>query len=157
LAVKSFHITLRLSAAFCLLAGMLLVVGWQGMRHLQEFNAQIQSVVYDHWKKEQLSHEAFRLSDDNSRITLQVFLTDDQDQIKQLLSERAANTDRISELIGLIEPGLKSEEEKRLFGAVLATRAPYLASYQQALSLLVTDHQPDAARTIMMEVVQPGL
>jgi len=136
---------------------MLLVVGWQGVRHLREFNAQIQKVVYGHWEKEQLAHEAFRLTDDNSRITLQVFLVDDEEEVNQLLATRAANSKRISELIGVIGPGLNSEEEKRLFGAVLAARTPYLESYEKAFSMLVADHNREGARRMVMDIVRPRL
>jgi signal transduction histidine kinase/DNA-binding response OmpR family regulator len=155
--VKPFNIIFRLSAAFCLLAAMLFIVGWQGIRHLRQFNVQIQSVVYDHWKKEQLSHEAFRLSDENSRITLQVFLIEDQNEITQLLALRAANTERISELVQLIEPRLKTDEEKRLLGAVLAARTPYVESYEHALSLLTTGNNHDEARKMMVDLVRPKL
>lgn len=155
--MKPFNVTLRLSAAFCLLALMLLIVGWQGIHHLEQAHTQIQSVVYAHWKKEQLSHEAFRLSDENSRITLEVFLIEDQSEIKQLLIERAANTDHISELVRIIKPGLKSEEENRLFDYVLTTRTTYVECYTQALSLLVNDNKRDDALKMMMDIVRPRL
>ena len=77
---------------------MLFVVGWRGISHLRQLNEQMQNTVGDQWKEVRLSHEAFHLSDLNSRITLLIFLVDDQDDLKRLLAERAANTERISEV-----------------------------------------------------------
>ena len=57
-------IAFRLAVSFCLLAAVLLAVGWQGVSHLRQLNAQIQHLVDDQWKKVQLAHEAYHLSDE---------------------------------------------------------------------------------------------
>jgi len=149
-------LTLRLVAAFCLLASALLVVGWQGYSHLYQLNAQMQATVGKRLKVVQLSHQALHLSELNSRITLTLFFLDDQDEIKRLLAEREANTESISRLIGILGPGLDPSGEQ-LFATVKATRTPYIESYQRALSLLLTDHKPDEARNMMLDVVRPKL
>lgn len=154
--MKARDITLRLAASFCLLAAVLLVVGWQGVSRLRQLNAQMQNIVGNQWKEVQLSHEAFHLSELNSRITLTVFFLDDPREIKQLLAERAANTNRISDLMSNLEPRL-DPDESRLFATVKATRTPYVESYQQALSLLLTENKRDAARKMMVDVVRPKL
>jgi signal transduction histidine kinase len=154
--MNRFDILFRLSASFCLLAAVLIVVGWRGIIHLHQLDTQMQSLVGDEWKEVRLSHEALHLSDVNSRITLLIFLLDDQDEIKRLLAQRAANTERISELIRTLEPRL-DPGERQLFAVVEATRTPYVESYQQALSLLLTEHKPDEARKMMVEVVRPNL
>jgi len=155
--MKPLDIKLRLAASFCLLAAVLFVVGWQGINHLRQLNAQMQNVVGEEWKKVQLSHKAFRLSDQNSRIVFSIFMLDDQDEIKQLLVQRAANTERISELVSEIELGVGSGKEKELFAVVQSKRTPYVESYKQALSLLLTEHKRDEARKMMVDVVRPNL
>jgi PAS domain S-box-containing protein len=84
-------------------------------------------------------------------------LFDDPDEIKRLLVQRAANTERISELIRAIEPRLETEEEKRLLAAVEATRKPYVESYMQALAKLLDEHQRDEARKMMVGVTLPRI
>jgi PAS domain S-box-containing protein len=154
--MKLSNITFRLAASFCLLAVVLSVVGWQGVGHLRQLNAQMQRTVGERWKEVQLSHEALRLSELNSRITLTIFLLDNPDEIKRLLAEREANTERISVLLRDLEPRLDPEEQ-RLFAPVKAARTPYVESYQKALSLLLTEQKPDDARKMMMEDVRPKL
>src|ERR1019366_5674571 len=155
--MKPLNITFHLAAAFCLLAAALLVVGWRGNSHLRQLNAQTQNIFDDQWKQEQLSQEAFHLSDLNSRIILLVFLVDDQDEIKQLLVQRAANTQRITDLARAIELRLETEDEKQLFAIVKATRTPYVESYQRALALLLTEQKRDEARKMMVDIVRPNL
>ena len=157
ISMKHLTTTFLLSVSFCLLLAVLSIVGWQGVRHLQRFDEEIQGTISDHWQTEHLTQEAFRLSGENSRVTLQVFLVENQDELKSLLDQRAANTDRIFKLVRIIEPRLKSEKEKRLFTLVQTTRTPYIESYKQAISLLVTESKPAEGRRMMMEVVRPKL
>lgn len=154
--MKPSHLTRLLTAAFCLLIAVLALVGWRGISHLSLLNTQMQTLVGDEWKELGMSHEAYSLSDQNSRITLLIFLTDDQDEIKRLLAERAATTERISALMQALAPRL-DPDEKQLFDAVEATRTPYVESYQQALWLLVNEHKPAEARKMMVDVVLPKL
>jgi PAS domain S-box-containing protein len=155
--MKPHNTTFRLAAAFCLLAAVLMVVGWQGISRLRQLNAQVQNIVFQQWKEERLANEALGFSDRNSQITLLIFLMDDRNEIKQLLAQRADNTQQITELIGAIEPLLEPGTETGLFAAVKATRTPYVQSYERALALLLTEHQPDEARKMMVDVVRPNM
>ena len=155
--MKRFDVRLRLVTAFCLLAAALFIVGWQGVHHLRQLDREMREVIYDRWSEEQMVNEAFRLSNLNSRITLTIFLLDDQNEIQRLLVQRAANTERISVLIRAIKPRLDTEEEKRLLAAVEAARKPYIESYLQALAKLVDEHRRDEARKMMAEVTLPRI
>ena len=147
----------RLGAAFAVLLAVLAVFGWQSVSRLHQLNAQIQNAVYVRWAEEEQVLEAFRLSNLNNRITLVVFLLDDREQIQQLLAERAANTQRITELVNTIKATLRTEKEKKLLAAVETARKPYIESYLRALSLLLTEHKPDEARQAMIKVTLPLL
>jgi signal transduction histidine kinase/ActR/RegA family two-component response regulator len=117
----------------------------------------MQDITYNRWAEEQQVREAYRLSDQNSRNLLSVFLIDDQDEIKRLLAQCAADSKRISELVRAIEPQLDTEEEKRLLNAVEAARQPYIESYKQALAKLLDEHQREEARKMMVEVSLPRI
>ncbi len=155
--MKSLRLTLRLAVAFCLLAAVLVIVGWQGISHLRQLDAQMQHIIRDRWDEQLLSHQAYRLSSENGQLTWLIFLLDDPAKIQQSLVQRAANSQRITELVQNIEPRLDPGKEKQLFAAVQAARTPYLESYQRALSLLLTEHKREAARQMMVDVVRPSL
>jgi PAS domain S-box-containing protein len=155
--VKRINITLLLVAAFCLLAAVLFIVGWQGIRRLRNQDAQMQNIIYDRWQEGILSNRAYRLSSENSRLTLLIFLTDDRNEIKKLVVQRAANSQSITELAQIIGARLDTDSEKQLFALTQAKRALYIESYQQALSLLLTEHKVADARKMMEDVVQPNL
>ena len=104
--MKRFDVRLRLGATFCLLAAVIIVIGWQGVHHLRYLNREIQDVIYDRWTEEQMVREAYHLSDLNSRITLSIFLIDDQDEIIQ----RRLNDDRTFRIIkNFIDPQTMDE------------------------------------------------
>jgi len=155
--MKPDRITRLLVASFCLLAAVLFFVGWQGISHLRQLHVEMQNSAGDQWYEVQLTHEAFHLSELNSRLTLLIFLLDDPDEIDRLLASRTANTKRISEVMATLEPRLDPGTEIQLFAAVKATRTPYIESYQQALFLLLQKHKRDEARKMMIDVVRPNL
>jgi PAS domain S-box-containing protein len=155
--MRPLNIALRLAAAFFLLAAVLGGVGWQGISHLRQLDAQMKNIIRDRWQEQLLSYQAYRLSAENGQLTWLIFLLDDPDKIQQSLVQRDANYLRITELIHLIEPRLDAGKEKQLFAAVQATRPPYIESYQRALSLLLTEHKRDEARQMMVDVVRPRL
>ncbi len=157
ITVKRQPITLVLTVAFCLLVAMLVLVGWQGVHHLQRLEGRLEATVDNKWQNQLLTHEAFRISDENSRLTLLVFLLDDPTEIARLLEQRSRNTARISELVQAIEPRLRTDQERQLVAAIKATRQPYILSYQRALALLLTEHKRDEARQMMVNTVRPNL
>ena len=146
----------RLGVAFAVLLAVLAVFGWQSVSRLHQLNAQVQNAVYVRWTEEELAREAFRLSNLNSRITLVIFLLDDQEQIQRLLAERATNFQRVTELIQAIKPTLRTEKEKGLLAAVETARKPYVESYLKAMELLLTEHKPDEARRRTDRRTQPA-
>ena len=93
----------------------------------------------------------------NSRITMEVFLLNDKQLIDPLLSQRAENTQKISELVVKLEEQSDSPEEKQVLAAVKGTRMPYVTSYLRALHLLVDEKQHDAARAVMLQETTPAL
>jgi PAS domain S-box-containing protein len=155
--MKTRRVTLKLGAAFALLIGILLGIGWLGLSRMALMNANVQEISDRRWHAVQLSREALRYSALNSRITMQIFLLDDRGEIEPLLEQRAANTAKISELLKQIEAKLESGEERELVAKIWAKRNPYVESYKHALRLLLEENQTAAAREMMAKVVTPNL
>ncbi len=107
--------------------------------------------------KLQLSREALRLSNRNSRITMEIFLVQDRAQTNLLLATRAENTKKITALVAEITSRCESAEERQRLSAVGATRKPYVDSYLRALHLLVDERKRDVAVAVMVNETLPAL
>jgi diguanylate cyclase (GGDEF)-like protein/PAS domain S-box-containing protein len=148
---------MKLGAAFAILIAILIGIGILALSRMDQINAHLDDLLARHWAKLQLAREALMYSNQNSRITMEIFLVDDRNLIDPLLARRAANTQKISELLEKIKSQCDSTDECQLLAAVENTRAAYVTSYLQALKLLVDEKQPQAARTTMVQETTPAL
>ena len=155
--MKNEYIGLRLGIAFSLLIAILVGVGWSGLSRMGRINADLEEIVNKRWAKVQLAREAMNYSSLNNRITMEIFLLKDREEIDPLLVRRAENTERISILVKKIEAQIESEKEKELLAAVNTARWPYVDSYKHALRLLLEEHKPEEAREAMVRVTLPNL
>lgn len=156
--MKRQSISLTLTISFGFLLFVLLGVGWLSLSRMGHINADLEDLVTKRWAKVQFCRVALSYSNLNNRITLEIFLLDSSDQIPSLLKSRAENTDKISALVRRIEElGVEPGKERGLLDAIVAARKPYIASYLQALHLLIDDHKDAQARAAMVEQTLPLL
>lgn len=148
---------MKLGMAFAFLVALLIGIGYLGLSRMNQINANLNDVVGEQWITLHWSREALAYSSRNSRITMEILLLKDRRAIDPLLKSRAENTARISELVTKIESHCDAPEEKQLLAAVKDARTPYVASYLRALHLLLDEHEPDAARALMVEETTPAL
>src|SRR2546427_6979739 len=109
------------------------------------------------YTKVNLPRHGQALSTHTNRLTMQVFLVEDKKEVLSLMLERAANSDRISNLIEKLRTRADSNEEKGLLSAIETMRSPYVDSYKSALRLLTIDNSPDAARAVLVQQALPRL
>ena len=147
----------KLAIPFAILVAIVASIGWLGLNRMDRIDANLEEVLGQRWGKLQLAREALVYSNANSRITMGIFLLDDERLIDPLLAKRAENTQKISELVVQIKSQCDSPEERQLLAAIEATRSPYIASYLRALHLLVEEKQPKAARAVMVQETSPAL
>ena len=148
---------IKLGAAFAILVAILIGIGILGLSRMDQINAHLEDVLGRHWAKLQLAREAVMYSNQNSRITMEIFLVDDKRLIQPLLARRAENTEKISALMEKIKSQCDTTDECQLLAAVETARIPYVTSYLRALHLLVDEKQPQAARAIMVQETSPAL
>ena len=155
--LASGQVAVRLGLAFSLLVALFMVVGDLELRRVDQINADLQDLMSKQWSKLRQSRQAVTYSNRNSRITMQVFLLNDGEQISSLLALRADNTERISTLIAQLDALCQSGEEKLLLAAIKSTRTVYIDSYRRALDLLVAEKKHDPAVAVMAEQATPAL
>ncbi len=143
--------------AFAVLIAMLVGIGQSGLRRMKEIDESLSDITGRRSDKLELSRQALRLSNHNSRITMEIFLVQDRAQTNVLLATRAENTKKISALVAEIASRCESAEERQRLSAVEATRKPYIDSYLRALHLLVDKRERDAAVAVMVNETLPAL
>jgi len=121
--VKREYIAMNLGLAFGLLVAILIGIGFLGLSRMDQINADLEGVLGRRWGRLQLAREALVYSGRNSRLTMEVFLLNDKKLIDPVLSQRAENTQKISELVAKLEEQCDSSEEKQTLAAVLARRS----------------------------------
>jgi diguanylate cyclase (GGDEF)-like protein/PAS domain S-box-containing protein len=146
-----------LGVAFAVLIAMLVGIGQSGLRRMKEIDGSPGDITGRRSDKLQLSREALRLSNRNSRITMEIFLVQDRAQTNLLLATRAENTKKITALVAEITSRCESAEERQRLSAVGATRKPYVDSYLRALHLLVDERKRDVAVAVMVNETLPAL
>ncbi|MGA2000058.1 MAG: diguanylate cyclase [Terriglobales bacterium] len=151
------HVGTKLGLAFGLLIAILIGIGFFALRRIDQTNATLLNVLGERWVKLQLAREALAYSSLNSRITMTIFLLGDQRLADPLLTKRAANTQKITELVSEIEKQCDSPAEKQRIAAVQDARAPYVQSYLRALNLFLDEHKGEAARSVMVQETTPAL
>ena len=142
--------------AFAVLIAMLVGIGQSGLRRMKVIDESLTDITGRRSDKLQLAREALTLSNRNSRITLDIFLVQDEAQTSMLLTTRAENTESISALMAEIASRCESEEEKQRLSAVVRARKPYVDSYLRAIHLLVDGREHDAAAAVMADETLPA-
>ncbi len=145
-----------LGLSFGLLIALLLSVGWLGLYERRHVDADLKN-IQSQSDQVRLSEEALAYSNLNNRITMQIFLINDQTEIQSLLTRRAENSQKISNLIDQLDSIIDSPDEKLLVAAIHEKRTPYLESYKRALQLLVVEHKQAEARAAMVGEALPRL
>jgi two-component system sensor histidine kinase/response regulator len=155
--LKIRQIVLRLGISFSILLLVLIAVGWLGLHQMDRNNARLAEIQGKDWDTLTLAQEALRYSSINSRITLQLFLPQDESQIRALLAVRAENSNKIGEILEKIEPLCDSAQEINLLADIKANRRRYVESYTRALHLQLDEKNAAAATRVLDRETTPEL
>ena len=150
------HLGARVGVSFGLLIAILISIGWVELSQLRRIDADLANMVDQRWQTVQLSRQAQNYSNINSRLTMQVFLVDDEKEVSSLLAQASGNSERISQLIASLRSRVESNDEAELLYAIDKKRTQYTSRYREALRILVEDKQSFAA-TVEMQQVLPLL
>ena len=101
--VRNQNIGVRLGIVFSFLIAVLIGIGWLGLNRMGRIHGDMEKIVKNRWLKVQLAREALNYSALNSRITMEIFLLREQDEIAPLLAHRTENSQKISDLLKVVE------------------------------------------------------
>ncbi len=119
------HLGARVGLSFGLLIAILISIGWVELSQLRRIDADLANMVDQRWQTVQLSRQAQNYSNINSRLTMQVFLVDDEKEVSSLLAQASGNSERISQLIASLRSRVESNDEAELLYAIDKKRTQY--------------------------------
>jgi len=88
--VKNLKIGTRLALGFGVIVAVLMGAGWLNLSRMSQMNASMNLAIGTRWPAVKLSAEALRKVNENSRITLEIFVRSNRREIVQLLAREIA-------------------------------------------------------------------
>jgi diguanylate cyclase (GGDEF)-like protein/PAS domain S-box-containing protein len=146
-----------LGVAFAVLIAILLGIGQLGLRRMQEIDETLGDLTGRQLTNLELARKALMISNDNSRITMEIVLVENKALVASLLATHSENSKEITELVEESESRCESEEEKQLLSSVRRTRQPYVESDLRAIHLLVDEGKREAAEAVVVNETLPAL
>jgi len=143
----------RVYCPHCPLSG----IGQFGLRRMQRIDETLSAITGTKSTDLELARRVLTLSDDNSRITMEIVLVENRRLVEPLLAARSQNSKNITELIEEGESRCKSEKEAQLLSEVQKTRKAYLEGSQRAIHLLIDERKHDEAERVMVNETLPEL
>ncbi len=144
------------AVGFLLLVALVLAIGGFALSQMATLNRNLEALV-DTRTTVVAGRRAMAASSVNNRITMEVLLQHDPARIAALMAARAANSNRISELIVELRERVRGPEQRARLEAVVQRRQPYLESFAHALRLLLDDGDREAARQLVVDETVPYL
>jgi methyl-accepting chemotaxis protein len=151
--MKSLSIGSRLSLSFAVLIALLVGVGWLGLSRITVLHESLEEVASKRWAQVRLSQDAMRRAEENSRITLELFLVQDPAKIDRLLAAQDENRRIITGQMSQLEQALERDKGKSLFADVKTLRARYVESFTRVRALLHQEKRSEAMDLLAREVL----
>jgi diguanylate cyclase (GGDEF)-like protein/PAS domain S-box-containing protein len=134
-----------------------MAIGQLGLRRMQTIDATLSDITGSKSTDLQLARRALMISNDNTRIVMELVLVENRRLVESLLAARSQNSNEISKIIEESESRCNSEKERQVLSEVKRTRKPYLESCQRAIHLLVDERKHDDAERVMISETLPAL
>lgn len=141
-----------LGFAFLVLISLVAGVGYLGLGAMDSLHADARTLTGTRWTDVEMVSEALTYSNQNSRITTQIFMADDFREVHDLLARRSENSTKVSAILQQLQSRAGSDKERALLNAIAEARGEYVATYIHATDLLLEpDHTAEARRRLLQQ------
>jgi len=146
-----------LALSFLVLISIVVGVGFLGLKAMDNLHVDARTIAETQWTDVQMASEALTYSNRNSRINMQIVVSNDQPDINSLLARRTENTAKISALLQQLQARARSAREQELLNAINQARSDYIASYKQATDVSLEQKNVEGARRQLIQTSFPLL
>jgi methyl-accepting chemotaxis protein len=110
-------------------------------------------LVNQDWVKAESVHEIDVTTRSNARLTIELFLTNDKDQIARIRQAMEANRVKVEGMLERLERQADLPEGKALLAKIRERRRDFIASFTATIKLLDSGKRDEAAKQLMGETL----
>lgn len=151
--MKNWSIVTKLFSASALVGLVLIGIVWLSVDRMGRMQATMERVVNSDYQKLKLTYDGARITLENGRVTMQIFLVTDPASKQSLLALNDQIAPKGPELQKKLEPLLTSDREKELFAHVRDARQPYVDARSEAKKLDAEGKHDEAVAVIDTQVM----
>ena len=148
---------MALAFAFLLLTGIIVAVGYLGLRAMEQLHTDAQNIAATEWGDVQLAIQALAYSNQNRQLAVQIAMSTDRRAMEVLVAQQAENHAKIAALIVRLQGRVDSEKEQELLQSVIDTRSRYLKSAERDTDILLRENGREEARQALIGETAPLL
>ncbi|WP_026842630.1 methyl-accepting chemotaxis protein [Citrifermentans bremense] len=149
---SGMRLGVRLGIAFAVILVLMTVVGGYAINRMQVFDKKIELMINDKWPKTVMLNEAKSQANVIARAMRNMILNEDQVEVqkeaKRIEDARAAIDKQLDDLKKIV----RSENGKKLFGAVVEGRVQYVESQKMVIGLIESGNKTQASKELMTSV-----
>lgn len=152
----SMRVATRLSLGFGLVLLLLVLLIAVGLLRFQEIGALSSRIIEQDWVKAEAVNTVDRITRDNARRTLELFLVTDSATANTIYQQINANRQTGDDAIQILERLVFTAEGKAMLAQIKDVRGKYVASFARVRTLL-EQNQREAAASLLQGETLPAL
>jgi methyl-accepting chemotaxis protein len=139
----------RLGLGFGLVLALLIVIVGVAFTGSMVLGAITDKLVNEDWAKAQSVHEIDAITRNNARMTMELFLTSDKDQIARIHQAMESNREKVEGMLERLERQVDLAEGKALLAKIRERRKDFIASFTAAIKLLDAGKRDEASKLLL--------
>jgi methyl-accepting chemotaxis protein len=143
----------RLGMGFGLVFALLIIIVVLAFTRSMFLGEITDKLVNKDWLKAQSVHEVDAITRSNARLTMELFLTNDKDQIARIHEAIESNKAKVKGALERLDLLVDSTEGKALLAKITESRKDFVASFSSTIKLLESGKRDEASRLLMSETL----
>jgi methyl-accepting chemotaxis protein len=143
----------RLGLGFGLVFAFLIIIVALAFTRAMALGEIADKLVNQDWVKAQSVHEIEAITRNNARMTMELFLTNDKDQIARIHQAMESNREKVEAMLGRLEGQVEPAEGRALLQKIRERRKDFITSFGATIKQLEAGKRDDASRLLISETL----
>jgi methyl-accepting chemotaxis protein len=143
----------RLGLGFGFVLALLFLIVALGIASLMRLGGVTDDFVNKDWVKAQSVHQIDAAARSNARMTMELFLTSDKDQMGRIHQAMESNVVKVEGLLGQLDQLVDPLEGKALLAKIRRGRTAFIASFSQTIKLLEAGKRDEATKLLISDTL----